>query len=216
MKTPIRVGLVGAGMAGQAHAFGYRNAMMAPDLADLNVDLRTIVDANLALAQAVADRYGFASVTGELDQLLPDEEIDVVSVALPNFLHQSVLTQVLASGKHVFAEKPIGRTVEEASDLARKAQESKAVTGVGFRFDGCPLLPPLPKPSPQARSADRTPYAAGITPTMRRTRLELSPGGTHSSNRVAAPFSTLARTPSMRSSTWPDRSPGCSLPTCEP
>jgi predicted dehydrogenase len=140
MKTPVRVGLVGAGMAGQAHAFGYRNAMMAPDLADLNVELRTIVDPNLALAQTVADRYGFASVTGDLDQLLEDGEIDVVSVALPNFLHQSVLTQVLASGKHVFAEKPIGRTVEEASDLARKAHESRAVTGVGFSFR---RLPPL-------------------------------------------------------------------------
>jgi predicted dehydrogenase len=140
MKTSIRVGLVGAGMAGQAHAFGYRNAMMAPDLADLNVELVTIVDPNLALAQTVANRYGFASVTGDLDQLLQDEDIDVVSVALPNFLHVSVLTRVLASGKHAFAEKPIGRTVEEALDLTRKAHESNAVTGVGFSFR---RLPPL-------------------------------------------------------------------------
>jgi predicted dehydrogenase len=140
MKTPVRVGLVGAGMAGQAHAFGYRNAMMAPDLADLGVELNTIVDPNLALAQNVANRYGFASVTGDLDELLQDPEIDVVSVALPNFLHLSVLTQVLASGKHVFAEKPIGRTVEEAADLALKAQRSTAVTGVGFSFR---RLPPL-------------------------------------------------------------------------
>jgi predicted dehydrogenase len=140
MKTPIRVGLVGAGMAGQAHAFGYRNAMMAPDLADLDVELRTIVDPNLALAQTVADRYGIGSVTGDIDELLQDEDIDVVSVALPNFLHLAVLTQVLASGKHVFAEKPIGRTVEEAADLARKAHRSTAVTGVGFSFR---RLPPL-------------------------------------------------------------------------
>jgi predicted dehydrogenase len=140
MKTPIRIGLVGAGMAGQAHAFGYRNAMMAPDLADLNVELRTIVDPNLALAQTVADRYGFGSVTGDIDELLHDEDIDIVSVALPNFLHHSVLTRVLASGKHVFAEKPIGRTVEEAADLAQKADKSAAVTGVGFSFR---RLPPL-------------------------------------------------------------------------
>ena len=140
MKTPIRVGLVGAGMAGQAHAFGYRNAMMAPDLASLNVELRTVVDPNIALAQNVADRYGFASVTGDIDDLLRDEDIDVVSVALPNFLHRAVLTKALVSGKHVFAEKPVGRTIDEAADLAMKAQQSAAVTGVGFSFRRLPGL----------------------------------------------------------------------------
>ena len=140
MKIRIRVGLVGAGMAGQAHAFGYRNAMMAPDLANLNVELRTVVDPNIALAQNVADRYGFASVTGDIDELLHDPDVDVVSVALPNFLHLTVLTKVLASGKHVFAEKPVGRTVNEAIDLAGKAQQSTAVTGVGFSFRRLPGL----------------------------------------------------------------------------
>lgn len=140
MKAPIRVGLIGAGMAGQAHAFGYRNATMASDLAGMDVQLRTVVDPNLDLAQTVADRYGFAQISADVDELLRDPDIDVVSVALPNFLHHSVLTQVLASGKHVFAEKPIGRTVEEAADLARKAQQSPAVTGVGFSFRRLPGL----------------------------------------------------------------------------
>lgn len=140
MKTPVRVGIIGAGMAGQAHAFGYRNAMMAPDLAGLDVQLATIADPNLALAQSVADRYGFATAVGDVDALLADPEIDVVSVALPNFLHAEVLTKALASGKHVFAEKPIGRTVAEAKDLAAKANASAAVTGVGFSFRRLPGL----------------------------------------------------------------------------
>lgn len=139
-KTPLRVGIIGAGMAGQAHAFGFRNAMMATDLAGLDVQLRTIVDPNVTLAQSVADRYGFASASGDVATLLADPDIDVVSVALPNFLHQTVLTQALASGKHVFAEKPIGRTVEEATDLADKANSSLAVTGVGFSFRRLPGL----------------------------------------------------------------------------
>ena len=140
MKTPVRVGIIGAGMAGQAHAFGYRNAMMAPDLAGLDVQLATIVDPNLALAQSVADRYGFATAAADVDALLVDPDIDVVSVALPNFLHAEVLTKALASGKHVFAEKPIGRTVAEAEDLAAKANASAAITGVGFSFRRLPGL----------------------------------------------------------------------------
>ena len=51
---------VGAGMAGQAHAYGYRNAPMHPDLAGIDVDRVAIVDPNEALARSVAARFGFA------------------------------------------------------------------------------------------------------------------------------------------------------------
>lgn len=141
--TTLRIGIIGAGMAGQAHAFGYRNATMAPDLAGVRIELRTIADPNLALARAAADRYGFANAVGSVDELLADPEIDVVSVALPNNLHADVLPKVLASGKHLFAEKPIGRTRAEAEELAALAEASSAVTGVGFSFRRLPGLAAL-------------------------------------------------------------------------
>jgi len=58
MNNPIRVAVIGAGLAGQAHAFGYRTASMAVS-ANLPIDLAVIADPNLALAEKVAARYGF-------------------------------------------------------------------------------------------------------------------------------------------------------------
>jgi predicted dehydrogenase len=141
MSTPIRVGVIGAGMAGQAHAFGYRNAMMATS-SPLSVELVAIADPNLALAQSVADRYGFASATADVDAFIASD-VDAISVALPNFLHAEVLPKVLASGKHVFAEKPIGRTPAESAHLQALAEASPAVTGVGFSFRRLPGLAAL-------------------------------------------------------------------------
>ena len=143
MTTTLRIGIIGAGMAGQAHAFGYRNAMMARDLADVDVQLHTIADPNLELAQSVAKRYGFANAVADIDAFLATPEIDAVSVALPNHLHAQILPKVIASGKHLFAEKPIGRTREEAAWLADLAQASTAVTGVGFSFRRLPGLAAL-------------------------------------------------------------------------
>ncbi|MFC9336237.1 Gfo/Idh/MocA family protein [Arthrobacter sp. NPDC057009] len=143
MTTTLRIGIIGAGMAGQAHAFGYRNAMMARDLADVDVQLHTIADPNLELAQSVAKRYGFANAVADIDAFLASPEIDAVSVALPNHLHAQILPKVIASGKHLFAEKPIGRTREEAAWLADLAQASTAVTGVGFSFRRLPGLAAL-------------------------------------------------------------------------
>ena len=141
MTKPIRVGIIGAGMAGQAHAFGYRNAMMSVS-SKIRVELVAIADPNLALAQSVADRYGFATATGDVDALIASD-VDVISVALPNFLHAEILPKVLVSGKHVFAEKPIGRTPEESRKLEELAKRSSAVTGVGFSFRRLPGLAAL-------------------------------------------------------------------------
>lgn len=138
MAKTIRVGVIGAGMAGQAHAFGYRNAMMAVN-SKFDVILASIADPNLALAQSVAERYGFANATGDIDAVIASD-VDVISVALPNFLHAEVLPKVLASGKHVFAEKPIGRTPEEAAELQKLAEAATGISGVGFSFRRLPGL----------------------------------------------------------------------------
>lgn len=137
MTDPIRIGIVGAGMAGQAHAFGYRNAMMA--IAPAQVRLEAIADPNLTLAQNVADRYGFERATASVAELIASD-VDVISLALPNFLHSEVLSVVLSSGKHVFAEKPIGRTPEESAALQALAEANPGVTGVGFSFRRLPGL----------------------------------------------------------------------------
>jgi len=141
MTITIKVGIIGAGMAGQAHAFGYRNAMMMLSH-ELKVELYAIADPNMALAQKVADRYGFEKAIGDIDELIASD-VDVISVALPNFLHAEVLPKVIASGKHLFAEKPIGRNTKESSALLALAKDSKAITGVGFSFRRLPGLAAL-------------------------------------------------------------------------
>ncbi len=135
----LRVGIIGAGMAGQAHAFGFRNAMMVRDSEPVDLELVSIADPNLQLAQSVARRFGFQQATADVDELI-NSDVDIISVALPNFLHAQVLPKVLASGKHLFSEKPIGRTPQEASSLAHLARASEAVTGVGFSFRRLPGL----------------------------------------------------------------------------
>lgn len=139
MSNPIRVGVIGAGLAGQAHCFGFRNAMMSVST-PIEVELVAVADPNLALAQKTAARYGFANATADVDALLDSDDVDAVSVALPNYLHAQVLPKVIASGKHVFTEKPIGRTPVESAELEQLAAESAAITGVGFSFRRLPGL----------------------------------------------------------------------------
>ena len=139
-RQKIRVALVGAGAAGQAHAFGYRNVSMAAGLDVIDIDLTAVVDPNVELARRTADRYGYADVTADLQRVVDDPSIDAISVALPNSVHAEVLPAILRSGKHVLTEKPIGRSAGEAVGLVALAEQSSAVTGVGFSFRRLPGL----------------------------------------------------------------------------
>ena len=139
-RRTLRVALIGAGAAGQAHAFGWRNVSMAAGLDHVDVDLAVVVDPNVDLAQKTANRYGYRTASADLQAVLDDPSIDAVSVALPNSAHAEVLPAVLASGKHVLTEKPIGRSATEAAPLAAAAEQSSAITGVGFSFRRLPGL----------------------------------------------------------------------------
>jgi predicted dehydrogenase len=136
----VTVAVVGAGMAGQAHAFGYRNATMHPDLAGVDVRLAAIVDVNADLAASAAARYGFATATTDLDAVLRDDAIDAVSLALPNFAYADVIPRLIAAGKHVLAEKPLGRSASEAHQFATAADAAGLVHGVGFSFRRLPAV----------------------------------------------------------------------------
>ena len=86
-QKTIKVALVGAGAAGQAHAFGYRNVSMAAGLESIRIDLAVVVDPNVELARRTADRYGYAEATADVRRVLDDPSIDAISVALPNSVH---------------------------------------------------------------------------------------------------------------------------------
>lgn len=139
----IRVAVVGAGQAGQAHAFGFRNASMTDRLAGVTTELVTLVDPNTELAKKIAARYGFEKTASDVQEVIDDPDIDVVSVALPSFLSLPVVGSLLKAGKHVLGEKPLGRNAAEASELSRIAEESGKIAAVGYSYRRVPALAQL-------------------------------------------------------------------------
>ncbi|MDR2374740.1 MAG: Gfo/Idh/MocA family oxidoreductase [Bifidobacteriaceae bacterium] len=142
-RHTIRAAIIGAGPAGQAHAFGWRNATMTDELADVEIELGPVVDPNTELASAVARRYGFAEALADYRAVVGDPRVSAASVALPNHLALPVITELLAAGKHVIAEKPLGRSAQEAEALADAARRAGVVAAVGFSYRRLPALAQL-------------------------------------------------------------------------
>jgi len=120
----IGVAIVGAGFMGGAHAGNY--AALGE-----RVDVRWVCSRTPERAGKVAGGVG-AGVTTDLEQALCDPEVDVVDVCVPTDLHREVAERALAAGKHVFLEKPITLTIEDADAIAAAAERSGTYVMVGL------------------------------------------------------------------------------------
>jgi predicted dehydrogenase len=129
----VRIGLIGAGFMGRAHAIAYREVGAVFDLPATPV-LELMAEIDERAAKRAAARLGFRRATGEWRQLVNDPAVDVVDITTPTAQHREIAIAALAAGKHVYCEKPLAMTAAEARGLAARAAKTGAVTMVGFNY----------------------------------------------------------------------------------
>src|SRR5215218_6146409 len=138
--SSIGVAVVGAGMAGRAHAAGYRSATTVYDRGFPGVRLVAIADVNPDFASDTAHRFGFERTETSWEAVAAADDVDVVSVVVANPLHRPIVEGLLAAGKHVLCEKPMAQTVEDAEAMVAAAGASDRQTGIGFVFRRSPAV----------------------------------------------------------------------------
>ncbi len=123
----LRVGVIGCGWQGRSHARAY--AALA------NATPAVVCDLDADKAAAVAQEVGAESVTDYRD-LLARDDIDAVSVVLPDHLHREACEAAFAAGKHVLLEKPMATTVADAEAIvaARDRADRKLMVNWSNRW----------------------------------------------------------------------------------
>jgi predicted dehydrogenase len=117
------VAIVGAGFMGAAHAANY--AALGE-----RVRVKTVCGRSPERAAKVAETVGAMSDT--VEAVLADPEVDAVDICLPTPLHREIAEQAFAAGKHVFLEKPIALTAEDADAILAAAERSEKMLMVGL------------------------------------------------------------------------------------
>ncbi len=124
--APIHVAVVGLGHWGPNLA---RNIHALP-----HARLYALCDADAARLQQWAERYPMARAVRDFDRLLEDPALDAVMLATPVRTHYPLARAALQAGKHVFVEKPLARTAQEAQDLVQLAESQGLILMVGHVF----------------------------------------------------------------------------------
>ena len=131
--TKIRIGIIGGGYMGKAHAVAF-----AAVGGLFSTALRPVLEMVCASTDTSAERYrtsfGFNRATSDWRTLVTDPDVDAVVIASPQVTHKEIAIAAFQAGKPVFCEKPLGTSLEESREMVAAAKETSAINMVGFNY----------------------------------------------------------------------------------
>jgi predicted dehydrogenase len=129
----IGIGIIGGGYMGKLHSVAMLS-VGAVFNTELRPKLEMIATSSEASAAAKASELGFARSTGDWRKLVHDPAIEAIIVATPAAAHKEMVLEAVAAGKHVFCEKPMGSSFEEATAMADAAESEGVANMVGYNY----------------------------------------------------------------------------------
>ncbi|MEV6739592.1 Gfo/Idh/MocA family oxidoreductase [Streptomyces sp. NPDC051104] len=140
MVSTLGVAVVGFGWMGRVHTQAYvRLPHHFPQL-PLRPELVAVADEVPGRAEEAAAQYGFAAAVRDWREIAADPRVRAVSIAAPNFLHREIGVAMAEAGKHIWIEKPVGLTAEDARAVAGAVAKAGVQGTVGFNYRGAPAV----------------------------------------------------------------------------
>lgn len=135
----VRIGVVGYGMMGRAHAYAYTAAPMMRPLPVRPV-LQVISGRHRDNVSRAAAAYGFAGWTEDWREVVERDDVDVVDICTPPGTHAEIAAAAAAAGKAVICEKPLALDYEEASRAVQAVRSAGVLNAVGFNYRRLPAV----------------------------------------------------------------------------
>jgi len=126
MKT-MRVGIIGFGFIGKVHAYGYLNLPLFYDPLPLAAKIARVCTSSDETARKAAAVVGAEGVT-DYRRITESPDIDIVHICSPNHLHKDALLSAMAHGKHIYCDKPLTATWDEAAEVEAASASYRATS----------------------------------------------------------------------------------------
>ncbi|MGN6403728.1 Gfo/Idh/MocA family protein [Sinomonas sp.] len=138
---PLGVAAIGYAFMGKAHSQAWRNVGAFFDVPA--IEQRVLVGRDPDAVAEAAARYGWAESATDWRQVIAWDDVDIVDICAPGWLHAEIAIAALEAGKHVLVEKPLSNTLAESEAMvaAAAAARGRGVQSmVGFNYRRVPAL----------------------------------------------------------------------------
>ncbi len=126
----IGVAVCGAGFIGPVHVEALRR---------IGANIVGILGVDEAESKSAAESLGLPKAYASFEELLADDAVKAVHLAVPNKLHYGMAKQALQAGKHVLCEKPLAMNSQESAELVELAKSAGVAAGVNYNVRFYPL-----------------------------------------------------------------------------
>jgi predicted dehydrogenase len=140
-NPPLGVAMIGYAFMGKAHSNAWRNVASYFDVPAF--EQKVLVGRDAGQVAAAAEKYGWAETATDWRSVLERDDIHIVDICAPGWMHAEIAVAALEAGKHVLVEKPLANTLAEAeamADAARSARERGVQSMIGFNYRRVPAL----------------------------------------------------------------------------
>jgi len=119
----LGVAAIGYAFMGKAHSNAWRNVASFFDVPAF--EQKVLVGRDAAAVAEAAARYGWAESATDWREVITRDDIDIVDICAPGWMHAEIAVAALEAGKHVLVEKPLANTLAEAELMTAAAAKAR-------------------------------------------------------------------------------------------
>ena len=132
LKT-YRVGIVGFGFIGKVHSYGYLNLPLFYDPVPLQARITHVVTSRAVTAEKARRTIHADVAATDYHDVTENPDIDIVHICTPNHLHKDALLSAMRSQKHIYCDKPLVATMDEAASIREALADYRGVAQMTFQ-----------------------------------------------------------------------------------
>ncbi len=138
---PLGVAAIGYAFMGKAHSNAWRNVASFFDVPAF--EQKVLVGRDATQVAEAAAKYGWAESATDWRSVIERDDIHIIDICAPGWMHAEIAIAALEAGKHVLVEKPLANTLAEAELMtaaAAKARKRGVQSMIGFNYRRVPAL----------------------------------------------------------------------------
>lgn len=135
----LNVGIVGYKFMGRAHSNAWLKAPLFFDVPVTPV-LKVACGRHETDVAEFAERWGWQEIETDWKKLVKREDIDIIDIATPQYLHHEIAIAAARAGKHIFCEKPMAMDTKQAEEMLRVCEDNKVTHYLNHNYRRVPAV----------------------------------------------------------------------------
>lgn len=139
MTKEMNVAIIGTKFMGKAHSNAWTNVTHFFDV-PIRPVLKVACGQNAEDLRQFADKWGWQEIETDWRKVVERDDIQIVDISVPQYLHRDIAVAAAKAGKHIFCEKPMGLSLQQAQEMYDAAKAAGIVHYLNHNYRRVPAV----------------------------------------------------------------------------